>query len=83
MQIEREWLFISFSLLLIPIHQAYLNKYGYIDDNDMEDGMPKTDSIRQTAIEYFQLRSNITLTGKEDELVISSNLDTGDIVQRT
>ena len=30
----------------------------------MEDGMPKTDSIRQTAIEYFQLRANITLTGK-------------------
>ena len=66
MQNGREW-FCFYKFVFIPIYQAYLNKYGYMDNDDMQDGMPKTDDIKQTSIEYFQLRANITMTGKEDK----------------
>ena len=40
-----------------------------MDGDDMEDGMPKTDDIKQTAVEYFQLFANITMTGEKKVLM--------------
>ncbi|XP_041480156.1 matrix metalloproteinase-16-like [Lytechinus variegatus] len=42
---------------------SFLNKYGYLKDSDMVDGMPKNEMVMRRAIMYFQKMGNIPMTG--------------------
>nr|XP_054768623.1 matrix metalloproteinase-16-like [Lytechinus pictus] len=42
---------------------SFLNKYGYLKDSDMVDGMPKNEEVMRRAIMYFQKMGNIPMTG--------------------